>query len=558
MAREIHSFIKCKVYMAAVGLVALCGYGFAIAHPAIGMDDTAMSLYFEEGVAPYMGRWCIFVLNKVFRIRISGFAPWMAELVSVLILILSVTLWCVLWRRVCEPKVNLPRWSYLFVAGIFLSCPLISEVFVFYLHNGICTGYGVTALSLLCLLESFSAENTGKRRWGYVACSALLLTVALGFYESFVMVYVMGGTTVFLLLRRLYGKDGRETRYGSNVREWMRNGFLAVASSVLLRAAILFVLKISYRLERLDKYDVPLHPFFRDNFKVEGELVMNLKRFWVMYYVNGIVYLPIAVLVVSLAAIGLYSLYHGWRKRDFAIPLCGIAMILLPVLMSVVEGMPTYYRAAQYVPMVGAFAVLLLLVEVKRRGKSGRLSVVCGLLLSALIYNQCADLNRWFYLDYRKYQNAVEVMNRVAYDLQTGFDVEKPLVFRGAYRVPYEISKDAYCGFSSPQYRWICRVTDPVDPHLKEKYFAENGRGYVFAQSPIVSVLQWGLTAFDGTCGQLMAFWNMHGHSFPYVTDPAIIEEAERIRVEEDMPGYPRDGYILECEDIIIVNLEHE
>lgn len=146
-------------------------------------------------------------------------------------------------------------------------------------------------------------------------------------------------------------------------------------------------------------------------------------------------------------------------------------------------------------------------------------------------------------------------MAKIAGDLEQGYDVSKPIVFRGAYTVPYDICKDAYVSFSSGQYRWICRLTDWCDPHLKEKYFGETGKGYVFAETPIVSTLQWGVTAFDGTSGQLIEFWKMHGHEdFICEKDLGVIEEAEQRRAQEHMPGYPDKGYIREYEDYIIVN----
>ena len=144
-------------------------------------------------------------------------------------------------------------------------------------------------------------------------------------------------------------------------------------------------------------------------------------------------------------------------------------------------------------------------------------------------------------------------MDQIAYDLEKDYDTSKPIVFRGGYTVPFAICGDAYVSFSSPEYQWICRLTDPIDTHLKEKYFAPIG--YQFAESPAISVLQWGVTAFDGTSTQLIEFWKMHGHdSFHCVTDLARMEEAEQIRKDTNMPGYPKDGYIMECEDYIIVN----
>lgn len=552
---ELSDFLKCRVYSVMLGLMAACGYGFAVTHYSIGMDDTAIPLYFEEGVAPYVGRWSMFVINRIFHMHISDFAPWMVELLSVLILTVSVTLWCVLWKRICEPKVTLPTWCYLFVAGIFLTCPLISEVFIFYLHNGVCTGYGLTALALLCLLESLSAGK-GKRRQAWdILLSAIFLTIAVGFYESFMIVYVIGGIMAFFLIRRIHGRESKEAGYSPRVLLWIRNGFLSCAGSLLARTIILALLGRIYHLETLEKYDVLYRSLFGDNFRVEGELIMNLKRFWMMYYVHGVVYFPITVLVIALAGIVIYSLYYCIRKKDMMLFLCSLIIVILPVLMSIIEGIPTHYRSSQYVPLVGAFAVLLIMLELERRGRW--LKGIGCTALAILIFNQCVDMNKWFYVDYLKYQDAAGVMKQVAQDIQAGFDSRKPVAIKGAYRVPYEIAKDAYCSFSSPEYRLICLLTDPIDPHLKEKYYAENGQGYIFAEAPIVSTLQWGITAFDGTCGQLIEFWKMHGYSFRCVTDPETIAEAERIMRDKNMPGYPQKGYIREEDDYIIVNLEH-
>ena len=46
---DLLQFFHCKAYVCAMSLVALCCYGYTIAHPSIGMDDTAIGLYFQEG-----------------------------------------------------------------------------------------------------------------------------------------------------------------------------------------------------------------------------------------------------------------------------------------------------------------------------------------------------------------------------------------------------------------------------------------------------------------------------------------------------------------------------
>ena len=553
LLNDIRAFWQSKIYMAGLTLITVCAYGYAVTHYAVGMDDTAIPLYFEEGLAPYVGRWSLFVLNKIFHI--TDFAPWVVELISVLLLMLAVTLWCILWKRICEPRIVLPVWSYLFVAGIFISCPLISEIFVFYLHNGICLGYGVTALALMCLMNGLSLAETGKYRLRQMVLSAVLLAFALGCYESFLIVYVMGAVMCFFLLRRFYGKKEDDSGYSVNLFSWAVSGILIVLAGLAIRMAILAVLKAVYHLDKLSGYNVLYRSLFGDIFTAEGELLMILKRFFVKYYVNAVVYLPVTVLVSALAVIGIYALYCGVRKKDLLLPVCAVMLIALPILMSLVEGLATRYRSAQYVPVVGAFVVLLVILEIYSSSLPKWCPVLGAMCMGVLLIVQCVDMNRWFRLDYQKYRDAEEVMSRIAYDLEAEYDISKPVVFRGAYSVPYEIAENAYVSFSSAQYRWICKLTDWLDPHLKEKYFGESGRGYVFAETPVVSVLQWGATAFDGTSGQLIEFWKMHGfNSFSCETDLDVIEKAEQIRKGEKMLGYPDKGYIRECEDYIIVN----
>ena len=388
---------------------------------------------------------------------------------------------------------------------------------------------------------------------GQVVLSGVLLAVAMGFYESFLIVYVMGGVMCFFLIRRFYGKE--KSVYFAKILPWLGKGCLAVVTGVVIRTVMLTVLKLFYDWKSLERYDVLYRSLFGELFTVEGELVMTLKRFFMKYYVHGVVYLPITVLVIALFLVGVYSVYWGIRKKDILLPLCSIALVILPIFMSLVEGLATRYRSAQYVPVVGAFALLLLLLELYMRNASKWIKVFGAICISILLFNQCAEMNRWFYLDDLKYQNAKTTMEQIAYDLEQDYDTSKPIVFRGAYTVPYEISKDAYIGFDSKQYRWICSLTDWLDPHLKEKFFASNGKGYVYVETPVVSTLQWGVTAFDGTAQQLIEFWKMHGYdSFQCETDLNVIEEAEQIRSRENMPGYPNERYIKEMEDYIIVN----
>lgn len=122
--------------------------------------------------------------------------------------------------------------------------------------------------------------------------------------------------------------------------------------------------------------------------------------------------------------------------------------------------------------------------------------------------------------------------------------------------VPYEIAKDAYLPFYSAKYQTMKKIADVVDPHLLEKYNAEDGRGYVFAETPVASTFRWGVTAFDGTPRELQAFWNMHGYSFPIEMDLEKIDWA--YDVLDQIPPYPHAGYIYENEENIIIHVSSQ
>ena len=103
LGKELKWFLQQKVYVILVTLTAILSYGFAITHYAIGIDDTAVELYLEDGLEVVMGRWTVFLVNKLFHL--SQFAPFMLELVGVLLFLLGITLFCILVRRILVDRI---------------------------------------------------------------------------------------------------------------------------------------------------------------------------------------------------------------------------------------------------------------------------------------------------------------------------------------------------------------------------------------------------------------------------------------------------------------------
>ncbi len=555
---ELQGFLHHKVYMLGMVLTALCSYGYFITHSTIGVDDTAVSAYYgETGLGPLTGRWTMYLLNKF--VRVDRYAPWMTDLLGVIFLVLSVTVWCVLFKTVIDQYVQLSPTYYLPFGALFLSCPLIAEVYIYQLHNGIGMSYGLTAGALIAVLEAMRYEISRRERVRRVLIAIGLLSLALGCYETFISVFAMGGLMLVILLQVIRVRcEADQMVYRTHFGVFLLAGIVTLLGSLIVRTLMHVIVVGIFDLSFPEHSSMFYRSSLSTMIEALPEMTMNLKRLYLLYYANGVAYLPIAFLVLGLVLLGIMGIVEVIRSRNVIPLICAILLPLVPVAMCIAEGYPTHYRSAQYVPLVFAFAVLMMTLHLSRCRKEHHvLQVVAALVAAVCIYNQCEDMNQWFYVDVRKYENVCQVLTKVAQDLEDGFDTSKPICLRGGYHVPYAVSSEAYISFDSAQFRLIAALTDPIDPTLKEKYYGENGKGYIFAETPVYSTLQWGITAFDGTAGQLFDLWEHLGYQFSCLTDYDLIEEAEQYRGATDMPSYPSPGYIVDAGDYLIVNLEN-
>lgn len=507
---EFQYFFQQKIYVIILCLTAICGYGFEMTHPSIGIDDTAVSLYLEDGLEVVMGRWFIYLINKIFHL--SDFSPFMMELIGVILLCISATLFCVLFRRIFGRKVGLT--GYIIFSCIFISNPIISEVYVYYYHDGVDIGYVFSALALICFWSGMDKwSGTRKSAIKYYLGSLICITVAIGCYESMLLLFIIG---ILLLLYLRAFTDNRRLKSGYVIGQLIIGASITLGV-IILRSVILKVMIQVFRLQDMvgfmNQWSITeVLKIFGSNQPIQ-ELWMLLKRFWIVYYVNAVVYLPILGYVIATFVLGMIAVVLGIRRKDIWYLLLLMGMMITPFLLTIVEGRVTLYRSCQYMPF---FA-----------------------------------LNQAFYVDYNKYLNTKEVLTEIALEIERDYGKSTPVIFTGHYSTPYSLVEDYYVSYGSWQYRLIAAITDKVDPHLKEKYFAP--QGYCFTGEANYPFIQWAFDAFDGTNREMMNFLEMHGHSFPQVTDPEILEQARTIG--DTMPEWPADGSVSLQDGYILVHI---
>ena len=556
-------------------LTAVCAYGYKVTNVTIGIDDTPSLYYFEEGLIAIVGRWVLFLLNKV--IFLAEFAPFVTDFAAVLLLIAAAIVWSALFYSVFGEKI--PMTGYAYFAAVFVSCPLISEVFTYFLHNGIAIGYLSCAVSLCCMREwqnSMRKPRKGSGLWEKPDCpavtklaaAAVFLWIAMGCYESFMILWLAGLLLLLLSERIRLGTERTARTAERGVFGTLAGGALAALAAVLLRSLMIVVLTKAFHLEYLQGEAVQRSVTEMLGWMVQtgafGELIMILKRTFVLYGVFAYAYLPIRIFVLSAVVITVVTLVRVIRGRDLW------ALILLPTAylaafsLLFIEGKATLYRSAQFLPVFCGYGVLLFVYAVwkvtawwERKTQKSQNSRICRgvrgiaiLVLAVIVWNQCMDMTKWFYIDKQKYDAAVQTVDQIALDLERDFDTSKPVIFTGNYEIPYSIVKDAYVSYGDSKYYKMKRLTDLIDPDLLDKY-NRGSRGVWVAQTPALSVIDWGRYAFDSDA-ELVKFFAMHGHSLVDCGDLDRYAEAEEESL--DLPEYPQDGYIVDKGDYIIVH----
>ncbi len=539
---EMSFFLRQKVFVVCLALTAAISYGFAITHESIGVDDTMVGTYLNDGLGVIMGRWTIYLINKVFYI--GEFAPFITELVGVLLLLFAILLFCVLLKRIFGDRIGIL--GYTVFSCVFVSCPFISEVYVYYYHNGVDVGYVLLALSLLLFEEGF--DKKGKKCLLNLLISLLLLWTAVGCYESFLIMYVIG-VIVMLFFEGIM--DRKKLTFRLLGRIFLQGVCISV-SCILLRVLMQRVLSgiFSLSLPESGLRDFSYGMSFFQNEDRFTNFFMLVKRYWLVYFVNGILYFPIRVHVLSVGVFAAASVMLAVKRRTLWYILLFAGMVQVPFLLTLVEAVPPMYRACLYMPFFVASAMLLLyLLFVKLPWKRVGLAAFSAFAL-ILVWNQAFESNRNFYTDYRKCKYEKEILTEIAREVTGKYGPGAMVIFTGKFDLPDSLTDYYYADYSSEEYARISKLTDWLDPHLKEKYHSPHG--YSFAGEARYSLIDWGMYAYDRPGLELIHFLQMHGYELQTTWDKEIRKKAESI--SEGLPKWPMEGSVTEMDGYVIVH----
>ncbi len=81
LGKDLKFFWSTKCFAVGLPLIMLLSYITLLLNPTVGIDDTSFKVYYVDGVSPAMGRWCLYMINKVLPL---DYNPYFVEAVGLL------------------------------------------------------------------------------------------------------------------------------------------------------------------------------------------------------------------------------------------------------------------------------------------------------------------------------------------------------------------------------------------------------------------------------------------------------------------------------------------
>ena len=473
------------------------GFGFTITHHSIGIDNNAHDLYYHQGGVIYQGRLTALVLDKIFGIYL--YPPFWANAVGAGVLYFSALAWCVLFARVGKDMMT-PATCLIF-ASVLISYPIINEHFIFNPLN-LPLGYGLTAFSLMMAYDTHQNRNISAAMASIVA---MIFVISLN--ESFAAVFLIGMFCIFVLESLQSGSESTGFKLIRNMLVYIGILAAAIVLEWLITALVRTLVPSTAVVGASNARILWLfQPFLH--------VIKNL--FWGVigkYVVAGKTYFPITLfLAASLIFLGTMIWLTCKKKKPIYLVLI-IFIFLSVVSVNIIKGAALPYRTDSALGIFIAFTMMFMWILLKDKWAR----VVFAVMMVVLVINQTRILNNWFVNDYERYEYDVEIVEHVSYDIEKNCDVSKPVLFIGW------VNNSAATRNVPGEYNGIQFINAYSN-------YREEPNKYSFL---------------------LNDFFRIHGHDFADATDEYYEEGRE---IAEDMPSYPKPGYIREEEEYIIVN----
>ena len=537
---DVRHLLKSRWFVFCMLAIAVMSYGYAACNTSISIDDTEHDRYVGSGntmlASGRFGMWFWSVVEGKWE------NSFLIDFFAVFMLAFACINFCILFKRVSNGKITIGALTVF--SCLFISYPLMNEIWEYTGANvNVCGGFLLVSFSLL-IIHAFIHGYRGIKGYLSLVGSAILLTLVCAGYESVVSVYVFFVFAI-IALQIIYQKENK-------LWDILKQGFLyagLLAAGVVLRVIIHNIILAVCNLQPVVNGATSI---LWGGQPILNTLVGLVDSFFVYYIFRAVIYFPLFVLVLS----GLAFLTMGITaciKHGAILLLPGSGMLLSLILFSLIQGVYSPYRICQVFAAFCAFSGMMLVSSFPRDvSKSKTVLRICALTLCGMLcFYQSTNLNYYLELNHRRSESEAAVVRQISYDLRKGFDRDKPVVFVGTYQLSptiYEAACVPEDGFNWKLYQKLCGKYF----YLCNRYFDLESLSRKGPDTNINSVINWSVIAF-GTQDATAHLFEYYGCEYVPANLDLYLEPAQA--ESGNMPAYPKEGYIKDMGDYLIVNL---
>lgn len=272
-----------------------------------------------------------------------------------------------------------------------------------------------------------------------------------------------------------------------------------------------------------------------------GKLYQILKAIWSDYIVLGIASYSGRLLLAAIVLLLVVGVWLGIRKRKVEIPLLAIAAVACSFCISILLGDVQFRRACQCFPLLIGFVVMTAVQWAQKR--KNFLKVISLVMIAVMLSGMTLEIHNSFVANYDVRVAEDQALDTLATDLRRFAPIsEKPVVFTGVLWAGFPLPVRQYVWEGDWCYSAIHSLTGKNAPIPKTQVIETSLHN--FASYAMADVYQpyWIFTRL----------LEKHG-CWVTLADGAQIEAGKALA--EKMPAYPRQGYIQETEEFVVVRL---
>ena len=512
-----------------LGLLALgaLGFGYAIAVPAVNMDDLALASYYDNGEFLRQDRFTLWLLERFTGIM-EYQAHWPELFAAISLALAGLLLAAVLYAVLGQKKPGTP--AVLLLAGGLLVWPYHVELLVYSTQCGMGLDFLLCALALAL---SYRFILAGKAPWGALLGS-VCIALALGCYQSFAVVWLV--LVCVLLLTAAVAAPADSVNFKANALRLVRGAAPLLAGLVwraLASAALRGLMGVTG-----ENTTTSTTIFWFQRGSLRDALLIPLRE-WIDNYLALPFGVPaLALLLLAEAALVVYAFR---RRKQVKNGFCFwvLALLLAQYTLGILQGTGSQMaRTVQCFAVFVPFVAWLLLRDCLPRelaGLKSAKSIAATAVAAVLLVVEVLALADAFRFDRDRWQYEKMTLQTIGSELDAldpGGTL--PVVFTGELgTLPPELEARAALGPNNPAYKVTYLVSALLGGAQGTLYRYEN---------PNILVIDWAQTAF-GSHAQMYLLMEYTGRA---CVAPTPEQQAAADALEGVEPGVSaRDGYLL-------------